>query len=155
MPTDRVAVIPGPEEFFGNGKEIYMAGQSNKSPTKEELVEAVLAEARKEAERIIAEARMEAEKLKVERVDPAQDIPAGRKRSIAQGEELVTVRLPRVANESGKYVSVNGENVVIPRGVEVRVKRKFYDVLVQSQEQAEIALDLMEGLRRDWQNRNK
>ena len=51
------------------------------------------------------------------------------------GEELVTVELFK---DSGKYkdpllLCVNGERVLIERGVAVQIKRKFFWALEQSQ----------------------
>lgn len=51
--------------------------------------------------------------------------------------ELVEIELFK---DSGKYsndvfVSVNGETILIQRGVPVKIKRKFYEVLKNSMEQ--------------------
>lgn len=63
------------------------------------------------------------EEVKAEAIDPM--------------EELVEVELFR---DGGKYsgdvyVSVNGENCIVQRGVPVKIKRKFYEVIKQSIEQ--------------------
>ena len=63
------------------------------------------------------------EEVKAEAIDPM--------------EELVEVELFR---DGGKYsgdvyVSVNGENCIVQRGVPVKIKRKFYEVINQSIEQ--------------------
>lgn len=52
-------------------------------------------------------------------------------------EEYVEVELFR---DGGKYsndvyVSVNGENCIVQRGVPVKIKRKFYEVIQQSMAQ--------------------
>ena len=124
-----------------------MAGQVNKKSAEdlEALKEKIIAEARAEAERIIAEARAKAEQPKEEpKADPMRD----------QGEELVTIRLPLVRGEGAKFVAVNGENILIPRGKDVQIKKKFYWVLQQSETQGETAIRLMQGLADDYADKS-
>lgn len=63
------------------------------------------------------------EEVKAEAIDPM--------------EELVEVELFRDGGKysSDVYVSVNGENCIVQRGVPVKIKRKFYEVIEQSIEQ--------------------
>lgn len=63
------------------------------------------------------------EEVKAEAIDPM--------------EELVEVDLFRDGGKysSDVYVSVNGENCIVQRGVPVKIKRKFYEVIEQSIEQ--------------------
>jgi len=90
----------------------------------DEMIEAAKAEAKK----IIDEAKAE--------TAPEKDTKAEAKAaSIARGEELVEIKLFR---DNGKYkedvyVGCNGENCVIQRGVRVKIKRKFAEILDNSE----------------------
>ena len=88
-------------------------------------VEAMLAKAKAEAEKIVAEAKASVSGELTEEQKKAEE---ERK---AYWNELVKVRLFRDNNKykDDVFVSVNGENCVIKRGVEVEVKRKFAEVL--------------------------
>lgn len=52
-------------------------------------------------------------------------------------EELVTIRLFKDNNKykDDVFVSVNGERILIKRGEQVQVKRKFAEVLKNSEDQ--------------------
>ena len=97
-------------------------------------MKAMLAEARAEAERIIAEAKAMAKgEDDAKKAEQAEAIA----KHNAEMEELVEVKLFK---DNGKYkdpvyVGVNGENVVIERGVRVKVKRKFAEALDNSDKQ--------------------
>ena len=88
-------------------------------------VEAMLAQAKAEAEKIVADAKASVSGELTEEQKKAEE---ERK---AYWNELVKVRLFRDNNKykDDVFVSVNGENCVIKRGVEVEVKRKFAEVL--------------------------
>ena len=88
-------------------------------------VEAMLAKAKAEAEKIVADAKASVSGELTEEQKKAEE---ERK---AYWNELVKVRLFRDNNKykDDVFVSVNGENCVIKRGVEVEVKRKFAEVL--------------------------
>lgn len=94
-------------------------------------VEAMLAQAREEAEKIIADAKASVSGEKTE-----EQIKAEEERK-AYWNELVEVKLFKDNNKykDDVYVSVNGENIVIKRGERVQVKRKFADVLDKSDRQ--------------------
>lgn len=94
----------------------------------------MLEQAQKEAQRIIDEA-----KAAVEGTKQAKDeaISAEREAELARGEELVEVKLFK-DNDKYKepvFVGVNGETVAIERGVRVQIKRKFAEVLDNSDKQ--------------------
>ena len=91
-------------------------------------VEAMLAQAKAEAEKIVADAKASVSGELTEEQKKANE---ERK---AYWEELVTVKLFRDNNKykDDVFVSVNGENCVIKRGVEVKIKRKFAEVLDKS-----------------------
>ena len=94
----------------------------------------MLEQAQKEAQRIIDEA-----KAAVEGTKQAKDeaISAEREAELARGEELVEVKLFK-DNDKYKepvFVGVNGEAIAIERGVRVQIKRKFAEVLDNSDKQ--------------------
>lgn len=97
----------------------------------QEMIAQMLEEAKSEAAKIVEEARAaakgemtEEQKNRLEQVN-------------ASGEEYVEVKLFK---DNGKYkdpvfVAVNGENCVIQRGERVKIKRKFAEVLDNSDRQ--------------------
>lgn len=97
----------------------------------QEMIAQMLEEAKAEAAKIVEEARAaakgemtEEQKNRLEQVN-------------ASGEEYVEVKLFK---DNGKYkdpvfVAVNGENCVIQRGERVKIKRKFAEVLDNSDRQ--------------------
>ena len=96
-----------------------------------EMLAAAKAE-REEAARMLAEAK---------RMTDGTVLSEERKREIeedrARGEELVEIKLFK---DTGKYkddvfVAVNGESIAIKRGERVRIKRKFAEVLDNSEHQ--------------------
>jgi len=88
-------------------------------------VEAMLAQAKAEAAKIVADAKASVSGELTEEQKKAND------EREAYWNELVEVKLFKDNNKykDDVYVSVNGENCVIKRGVRVLVKRKFAEVL--------------------------
>lgn len=90
-------------------------------------IEAILADARAEAAKIVADAKAA--------VGGNGELTEEQKKANAEREaywnELVEVKLFKDNNKykDDVFVSVNGENCVIKRGVRVMVKRKFANVL--------------------------
>ena len=84
-------------------------------------MEEMLANAKAEAEKIIADAKASVSGEKTEEQKKAEE---ERK---AYMNELVEVRLFKDNNKykDDVFVSVNGENCVIKRGIPVKIKRKF------------------------------
>ena len=79
---------------------------------------------------------------------PEQEINS----SVDPGEELVTVQLFK---DNGKYkddlyVAVNGERILIQRGVPVQIKRKFAEVIEHSQQQDQQTDALMQRMADDY-----
>ena len=71
------------------------------------------------------------------------------KTAASGGEELVDYIAPRLGpKEQDIFVGVNGETVRIRRGAHVRIKRKFYDVLMNAQDQEEAAMRAIENAQR-------
>lgn len=91
-------------------------------------VEVMLAKAREEADKIIAEAKATVSGGISEEQKKANE------EQRAYYNELVKVKLFRDNNKykDDVFVAVNGENCVIKRGEEVQVKRKFAEVLDNS-----------------------
>lgn len=92
-------------------------------------VDARIAEMLKAAEEK-ANAIIEAAEKKTGKKEQSEAV----KRANAAGEQYVTIKLFK---DGGKYkddvfVAVNGEGCSVPRGIPVRIKKKFADVLEQS-----------------------
>lgn len=66
------------------------------------------------------------------------------------GEELVDYFAPMLPGENRQdiFVAVNGESLVIKRGVNVKIKKKFFEVLQNAQAQELKAYEAMEAARR-------
>lgn len=94
-------------------------------------VEAMLAQAKAEAEKIVADAKASVSGELTEEQKKANE---ERK---AYWDELVEVKLFKDNNKykDDVFVCVNGENCVIKRGERVKVKRKFANVLDKSDAQ--------------------
>ena len=104
-------------------------------------IDKMLDEARAEAKSIVDEARRKAGGNTAER---EAAIAADKER----GEELVEVKLFK---DSDKYkddvfVGCNGENVVIQRGVRVKIKRKFAEILDHSELQDYETTELIKSM---------
>ena len=110
------------------------------SAVKAEIAQ-MLENARTEANRIVDEAR---KSVGVDSKEREAAIAADKKR----GEELVEVKLFR-DNEKYKddvFVGCNGENVVIQRGVRVKIKRKFAEILDHSELQDYETTELIKSM---------
>ena len=92
----------------------------------------MLAEAKAEAERIVQEAKDQVSGKAVSR-ERAEAVAADK----ARGEELVEIKLFKDNNKYKEpvFVSCNGETIAIERGVRVRIKRKFAEILDNSEHQ--------------------
>lgn len=91
-------------------------------------VEEMLAKAKEEAEKIIADAKASVGGELTEEQKKAEE------EEKAYYNELVEVKLFRDNNKykDDVFVAVNGENCVIKRGEKVKIKRKFAEVLSNS-----------------------
>lgn len=94
-------------------------------------IAAMMAQAKAEAAQIVAEAKAAA-KGELSEEDKRQ-----REKDAAYMDELVEVKLFK---DTGKYkddvfVGVNGETIAIKRGERVKIKRKFAEVLDNSDQQ--------------------
>ena len=72
----------------------------------------------------------------------------GKAEKVLDPEELVKHTAPLLPGGKQKdvFCCVNGENCVIKRGVEVEIKRKFYEVLMNAQEQQVAAYKTMANI---------
>lgn len=108
-----------------------MAGKSDNKPLSLEdvqaQVQAMLDEAQARANEIVAQAS-----AMTGLDDP--EIAKKRDEDKARGEELVEIKLfkDNTKYKDPVFVAVNGENCVIERGLRVKVKRKFAEVLDNS-----------------------
>ena len=94
----------------------------------EAMKEEMLAQAREEAAKIVADAKASVQGELTEEQKKA------REEQEAYYNELVEVKLFKDNNKykDDVFVSVNGENCVIKRGEKVKIKRKFAEVLENS-----------------------
>lgn len=137
-----------------------MAEKHNASPAAEQAID--LAEVQKQIAAMLDAAREEARKIvdnakaaAAEIVAPAKEKSASDEEKAARKaymEELVEVKLFR---DTGKYkddvfVAVNGENCVIKRGERVKIKRKFAEVLDNSDRQDYETSKLIEAKSREF-----
>lgn len=108
--------------------------------TGENTVESInLADVAKQVEEMLAKAKAEAEKIVADaKASVSGELTEEQKKANEERKaylnELVDVRLFKDNNKykDDVYVSVNGENCVIKRGVPVKIKRKFALVLETS-----------------------
>lgn len=108
----------------------------------------MLAAAQAEANRIVAEAKQAVGSKQVNSRMSAEEL----ERYNAYMNEYVEIELFK---DNGKYkddvfVSVNGENCVIKRGEVVKIKRKFAQVLKQSQDQKKETAKYMDAMSGEW-----
>ena len=108
--------------------------------TKNEAVN--IADVTKQIEEMLAKAKAEAEKIVADaKAATGADASEARKKFVeeskARGEEYVEVKLFKDNNryKDDVFVQVNGENCVIKRGERIKIKRKFAEVLDNSDKQ--------------------
>lgn len=112
--------------------------------------------ARQEAEKIIADAKEKAAKI-------AEDLPSSKedeekkKLERQKGEELVEITLFKDSSRytDDVFVSVNDDNCLIQRGKPVKIKRKFYEVLMNSQAQDVAAAEKSSALSDSFEEKTK
>ncbi len=121
----------------------------NEEVVKEEVINEEVVKEETKAEdgtMTLAEVEAKIKKMLEDAEEKAREIMSGgkkeefkesEKREIARGEEYIEVQLFK-DNDKYKddvYVAVGNQNCLIKRGVPVKVKRKFFNVLTQSNEQ--------------------
>ncbi len=110
-------------------------------------VAAIIAQAQAEAKKIVEDA-----KAAVGKKDNSRMTPEEKAKHDAYMNEYVEIKLFK---DNGKYkddvfVSVNGENCVIKRGERVKIKRKFAEVLDNSEHQDYETAMLIEQKSGEW-----
>lgn len=115
----------------------------------EKQVDAIIKKAKEEADRIVAEAKA----ATADNGLSDEEINAKAERD-AYWNELVEIKLFKDNNKykDDVFVSVNGENCVIKRGVRVKVKRKFANVLDLSDLQDYETSILIENKSKEYSN---
>ena len=115
----------------------------------EKQVDAIIKKAKEEADRIVAEAKA----ATADNGLSDEDKNAKAERD-AYWNELVEIKLFKDNNKykDDVFVSVNGENCVIKRGVRVKVKRKFANVLDLSDLQDYETSILIENKSKEYSN---
>lgn len=106
----------------------------------------MLADAKREADRIIDEARSASKASDAKKAEAA----AADK---ARGEELVEVKMFK---DTGKYkddvfVGCNGETIAIKRGERVKIKRKFAEILDNSERQDFETAQMIDQKTGEWE----
>ena len=107
--------------------EAPKAEEMNPADIQAQIVK-MLEDAKAEARRIVEDARA------ATRGEMSEDEKAERERQKEYWNELVEVKLFKDNNKykDDVFVSVNGDNCLIKRGERVKIKRKFAEVLDQS-----------------------
>jgi len=97
----------------------------------------MMAEAQAKADAIIADAEKRVKSYITDDEEEKRAKAQAKKENLAWGEELVRIKLFQDGDKykEPRFVQVNGENCVIQRGVWVEVKRKFVEVLDNSEYQ--------------------
>ena len=133
-----------------------MAEKKTETLTLEQVqaqIAAMMAEARaaqEEAARLLAQAKATASgKMSAEEAEQ-------REKDAAYMEELVEIKLFK---DTGKYkddvfVGCNGENIAIQRGERVKIKRKFVEILDNSEHQDYETAKLIEQKTNEWKRAN-
>lgn len=117
-------------------------------------VDEIIAAAEKKVQEMIENARLEAENIvkRAETAKPSAGLSEDTKKANDELEEYVPIKLFKDGEryKDDVYVCVNGENCLIKRGVQTMIKRKFKNVLDQSQMQDETASAMSERLADDF-----
>ena len=121
-------------------------GEVNLADVQKQIA-AMLAEAKAEAAKIVADAQAATGKPATGMTK--EELAAHK----AEMDELVEIKLFK---DTGKYkddvfVSVNGETVAIKRGERVKIKRKFAEVLDNSEHQDYETAQLIEKKQREYE----
>lgn len=148
-----------------------MAGKQNK--TAETMAENAVAENNNvqklpEATTDLAEVKKEIAKMMQEAMEAAAEIVKNAKKQAAEitakpegvaapvkaedGEEEVLIRLPVKKGETDLFVGVNGVGIKIQRGVEVKVKKKYVEAIMNSVAQDEATIQLVDRLTAEYEN---
>lgn len=120
------------------------AGTPDAVEQAKEEIKAMLAEAMAAAEKIVADAHEKARSI-----EEAASVKAA---AADDGDEEVLVYLPMKKGESDLFVGVNGEGIKIKRGENVRVKKKYAEVIRASMSQDDYTMKLISQLTEEFEN---
>lgn len=101
------------------------------------------------------------EKLKADVIEVVETAEEKEARELAEAMAALEEEVPFYAmKDNGRYkddifVAVNGETLVIQRGVHVKIKRKFFNVLVQAEEQDTKTSMMIEGFQSKYKSSSK
>lgn len=128
--------------------EDVVKDENNVLAAVEARIAEMLAEAQKKADEIIAAAEAKTGKTDLDEATKAMN---------AAGEEYVTVKLfkDNTRYVDDVYVGVNGENCRIPRGIPVKIKKKFWDVLELSDMQDAKTAQMMDEKVNEFERESK
>lgn len=118
----------------------------------DEMIAAKMAEAEKRADEIVKAAENKA--TEIQKKINGTDVDEEMVKTNAELEEYVEVKLFK-DNDRYKddvFVCVNGENCVIQRGVKVKIKKKFANVLEQSDMQDFHTAQLIDSKENEYMN---
>ena len=85
-----------------------------------------------------------------EKKTKAEETKAEETKKLPASEELVEFTAPLLPGTKQKdlWLAVNGETCVVKRGIPVKIKRKFYEAYMNSQEQRVAAYKAMVDLQK-------
>lgn len=149
---EAVEVMENQETFADVVQEVVIEGAKDVNNMMEEIKAAAIAAAKEEAAKIIAAAKEEAAAMGEAKADTQAAVAP---KNDPYYEELVPVMLFK-DNEKYKedvFVSVNGETCLIQRGKQVNIKRKFYEVLMQSQAQDMATAEMIAGYTNEYKDK--
>lgn len=112
-------------------------------------IEMLMQEAMKAAAEIVENAKKQAAEITAKAEDEATSVKA------EDSEEEVLIRLPMKKGEPDLFVGVNGVGIKIQRGVEVKVKKKYVEVIRNSIDQDEATMMLVESLTAEYEKSRK
>lgn len=100
------------------------------------------------AELEVIKAEIKAELMREMEEEPVEEVPEIVKERLKENEEMVTIRLFKDAAKykDDVFVSINGQNWQIKRGVDVQVPKKVALVIRDSDIQRGLAADYMDSL---------
>lgn len=145
---------------MANDKDTNVAAPADMEAVAKKLMEDVNAKAAEIIEAAEAKAKeivSGAQQAVAETVSKAASAEGPSEEELARSREKVTVELFKDNNlyKDDVYVSVNGENIKIKRGVPVEIERRFAEVLDNSRRQDSASADLNEKLQDDFVNKSK
>lgn len=126
-----------------NNNEEKLPGM-NLSDVKEEIA-TMMQEAMKAAAEIVENAKKQAAEITAKAEEETEAVKN------VDGEEEVLIRLPIKKGEPDLFVGVNGVGIKIQRGADVKVPKKYVEVIRNSVAQDEATIMLVEKLTAEYE----